>query len=188
MLFHHKGHIEDDFIKNSFWTTDEIVNSKPEEYTPKVFSAFREIIRTHIEGLWENFEDTVEGAMKEIHSGDFMDRYLSDADKGNTEKSILDNLSKRDNSMLERANNDTGDFKYEDKEVSKGTTQATIDYDRAKLFREREEKMLKPQLIPVELKAQIDSFSNISVFTTKENFESSEEPVEYDCIIFDATR
>ena len=54
LLYHHKGYRHDEVIDKMYGDTQAILSSTPSEYTPIVLNAFKDVIRKHIEDMWQN--------------------------------------------------------------------------------------------------------------------------------------
>ena len=170
-LFHHKGYIEDDYIEDKFGDTDLILNSTPSEYTPEVFKAFKEPIRQHIESVFkkQKLSSSFERGM------DVMDIYLSDKTAGDKAAEL------RKGNKAGNVYNFDG-IEFEDREFNSNVPISdSVGKGIAKDFDS------KPIILTPQLRAEIESFSKIKIHHTRENFVGAAEPVDFSCVLFDAT-
>jgi len=185
LLFHHKGFIEDDYIKDKFGDTEKIIGSTPAENNKETFSVFKEVIRKHIEWSFKNLEETLSTAMGGV---DFMDMYMSEKSKKDTESDLMKEMEGGNETIGARASSDTKGIDFEDREITDGEVPVSIGEVLAKNDNEVKSKdRLKPTLIPATMIADIESFKNIKIHHTKENFDSSAYAVDYSTVVFDAT-
>ena len=188
LLFHHKGKISDPYISSKFPDTDAIVNSTPTENTQRVFSSFKDDIRTHIETLYSTPQEGGSSLQSLQNTGtDIMDLYLSEKTADNVEDGLKRDVSKNDNIDAEKAEELFKDIEFEDKEMGDETPKfpknSNITTEKIKL----EGKNKLPILSTNEI-IQIDSFAKLKIHHTKEILGSHEEEIEYSCAIFDATK
>ena len=73
---------------------------------------------------------------------------------------------------------------WEDKEVE-SSGKSPIHRQGGFLLRGEQDNRKKPKIVPTEMKLEIDSFSNIKIYYTEEDFGGSEK-TRYGIVIYDA--
>ena len=182
LLYHHKGYRHDEVIDKMYGDTQAILSSTPSEYTPIVLDAFKDVIRKHIEDMWQN--GGVSGEVMMNFSNDPTDIYMNgvNSDSESIEKQIMNG----DYSIKERAFDDTNALEWEDKEC--GETNASVskqDQQGGEILRKNFNNKRKPKIITTQMKNEIDAFSNIQIFYTNEDFGTGTETT-YGCVVYDA--
>tara|TARA_R110000824_G_scaffold148_4_gene545 strand:- start:5695 stop:6942 length:1248 start_codon:yes stop_codon:yes gene_type:complete len=188
LLFHHKGKISDPYISSKFPDTDAIINSTPTENTKRVFSSFKDDIRTHIETLYSAPQEGGTSLQNLQATGtDVMDMYLSEKTADNIEDDLKQDIAKRDSITAEKAEELFGDIEFEDKEMGDETPKFSKNSNTTTEEIKEEGGKNLPILTKSEI-IEIDSFAKLKIYHTKEILGHREREVEYSCAIFDATK
>jgi len=182
LLYHHKGYRHDDVVDKIYGDTKAILSSTPSEYTPIVLDAFKDVIRTHLEQLWES-GDISQQVMK-MFSDDPTDVYMNGVNADS--ESIEAQICNGDMSIKERAFDDTNALEWEDKECGETTAGGSdLAQQGGNSLRNNQDNRRKPKIVTQEMKNEIDAFSNIQIYYTDENFGAG-ETINYGCVVYDA--
>tara|TARA_R110002012_G_scaffold313697_1_gene525486 strand:+ start:3225 stop:4427 length:1203 start_codon:yes stop_codon:yes gene_type:complete len=92
-LFHHKLFLQDDYINNTYGDLQELLNSTPFQWIPKVFDIYQELFKTHIESLFnaneDKFNDDVSGSYSDI-----MNEFDDESEQAQDAMQSLDDIQK----------------------------------------------------------------------------------------------
>ena len=186
LLFHHKGYFNDSYISKVFGDTDYIINSAPKKYTPKVLGIFKDVIKDHIESLWNS-----EGGQEGIHvfAISLGDMYLSGMVEDGTDSLMKDSAAGNDFTILDRAESDTSTVKFMESIIADKNKDSSTKCGGQQLKNEIE-RHFKPKIIGTSLTAAIHTFERVSVYQTKEKlfsyYDKTDEQVDYSVIIYDS--
>lgn len=192
LLFHHKGFIEDDYIENKSISTRAIVEGTPKQNAAKFFKSFGEDLRKHIEALYqqkgdESSDSSSNEKLVELSGGewvgtrDIMDIYFSENAK--------DSLKELINTQFEGESNHFADsVSYEDREIENRPRMKCNNRDFSSVI---DSSRGKPVPICPEFELEIESYKNIKIHNTTENFYRrgfppvEEDSIEYSCVFVD---
>ena len=185
LLFHHKGMINDKHIDSIFGDTDYIVNSTPTEYTPKVFSVFHDVIKSHIEDLYNN------ATFKPIPSFGMGTTVLDAYTNGNAEKhgQQLEKQFSEDFTSAKELMKRVPET--EEQELSKsnsGDEKGNLTEGEAFHKKYTNEKFERTP-ISAQQKREIESFKNVEIVYADEylrgDYDTEENQIEYAIALVD---
>jgi len=195
LLFHHKGYIEDEYIKGKSPDTNTIVTSTAKENYAEFFNRFSEDLRKHIENLYtkEKGKPYLSGKPQVGQGRDIMDMYLSENSK-EALKDLVNSQMEGDGDFLQK------NIQFEDREFDGNNTKVA---STLKEFSgEIEASRKKPIIIPKDFEMEIQSYKNIRVHNTTENLSDAKDlktthqraqnpggvtSVNYSCVFYDNT-
>ena len=187
LLFHHKGIIKDKHIDSIFGDTDYIINSTPTEYTPKVFSVFHDVIKSHVEDIFNNatfnpmpsfgqgttIVDAYTNGNAQNHGEHLEKQFSEDFESA---KELMKRVPETEEQELakQNANDPYGDIK------GKEGGEFHDKYVNGKFSRTP---------ISAQQKREIESFENVDIIFTEEHlcgdYDSTEKPIEYAVALVD---
>lgn len=182
LLFHHKGYIDDDFIKSKGIETKDIINSTAHKNYVSVFKTFSEELRQHIETLYSQSNKSA-NEPKKGEGRDIMDMYLSEHSKENLKDLINDSAPSTISDENKKALADSLDF--EDREFSPSDNKEEI---QRWLSSDIDSSQEKQPVISQEFDMEIKSYENITIHKTTESLNTmSNSPcsVDYSCVFYD---
>ena len=169
-LFHHKGFIDDDYIKSKYPNLDELLESTQLEYIPVIFDKFKEEITKHVRDCYADL----------------------DMPNGSASAGTLDEVMGNVESEKQNAFSDISEdieIEEEEHDPKRSTLEADRDEDVKHFI-----KTVTPIYTPIStsLADSIDVMGKIKVHTTFEdtdNHNNSDEyddnTIEYSCVIYD---
>ena len=175
VLFHHKGAINDSYIKSKGILTSDIVGMTPKEYIPIVFEKFADEIRNHVENSFENEDGNSENPST---GNDLMDRYFEQSGSDDADDRILGESGQGSEGYCKGIQFE--DREYGETEMKPNSVQAN------EYHKDKERSEIKPPILPQDMVLEIESYKNLKIHTSTEQVSSKEgAEVTFSCAIFD---